>query len=95
MTEPETFHIFVDGRPIPATDGQSLADALLAAGVSTFRTTASGEPRGPHCNMGICHECRMVVDGTPNVRTCMTPARPGVRARTQHDDRIEAPDENR
>jgi hypothetical protein len=38
--------------------------------------------------MGICYECRMIVNGIPNVRTCMTPATPGCRITTQNDSRI-------
>jgi hypothetical protein len=39
--------------------------------------------------MGICYECRMVVDGIPNVRTCMTPALPGSQIKVQDDGAIE------
>jgi hypothetical protein len=33
--------------------------------------------------MGICHDCRMVVDGIANVRTCLEPAREGMVVETQ------------
>jgi len=93
MDKGKTFSIRHDGRQISVRPGQSVAEALLENGVVTFRTTTNGEPRGPFCNMGICFECRMIIDGRPNTRACMTPATPGCRARTQHDAAIEVPDE--
>ncbi len=95
MPAESAFTILFDGRPIPAEDGRSVAETLLENGVHTFRRTRNGEPRGPFCNMGICFECRMVIDGHPNSRSCMTPVRPGMRVETQHDSNIEAPDEDR
>jgi len=82
---PQRFEIFLDGDPLPARRGQTIAEALLAAGVRTFRYSRSGSPRGPYCTMGVCFECRMTVDGRPNVRTCMTPAVPGCRVERQSD----------
>jgi predicted molibdopterin-dependent oxidoreductase YjgC len=82
---PAHFEIFLDGRPVAARRGQTIAEALLAAGVRTFHYSRNGSPRGPFCTMGICFECRMTVDGQPNVRTCMTPAFPGCRVERQHD----------
>lgn len=95
MTIETAFAILFDGRPIPARDGRSVAETLLENGIETFRRTRSGEPRGPFCNMGICFECRMVIDGRPNSRACMTPVRPGMRVETQRDADIEVPDEDR
>jgi len=73
-----------DGRPIPARTGDSIAVALLSAGVSATRTTpVSGAPRGPFCMIGVCFECLAVVDGRANVQTCMTPVRDGMRVERQ------------
>ncbi|MBT8366041.1 MAG: (2Fe-2S)-binding protein, partial [Deltaproteobacteria bacterium] len=41
-----------------------------------------------YCGMGICYECRMNVNGIPNVRTCMTLATLGCRIATQDDSKI-------
>ena len=82
--EAETFDIFVDGRPAPAREGDTIASALIAAGVRVFRFSAKrGEPRGLFCAIGRCTDCAMTVDGVPNVRTCMTAARPGMKVETQ------------
>lgn len=78
------FRLTVDGEPVEAYPGETVATALLAAGRRVARRSARrGEPRGVFCAMGVCHDCRMVVDGEPNVRTCLTPARPGMAVSTQ------------
>jgi hypothetical protein len=76
--------IWFDDRPIPARTGDSIAVALLAAGINTTRTTpVSGAPRGPYCMMGACFECLAIVDGRPNVQTCMMPVSDGMRVKRQ------------
>ena len=79
-----TLSMFVDGRTLQAYEGESIAAALLASGSRATRWTArSGEPRGYFCGMGVCQDCLVTVDGLPNVRACMTPAREGIRVETQ------------
>ncbi|HEY1411513.1 MAG TPA: (2Fe-2S)-binding protein [Rhodopila sp.] len=76
--------IFFDGRLIAACSGDSIAVALLAAGITTTRMTpVLGAPRGPYCLMGACFECLAVVDGRPNVQTCMTEVHDGMRIERQ------------
>ena len=78
------FDIEVDGRKIPAYDGETIAAALVAAGIRVSRyTPETHEPRGVYCGIGICHECVMVVNGAPNIRICQTLATPGCRVETQ------------
>jgi aerobic-type carbon monoxide dehydrogenase small subunit (CoxS/CutS family) len=47
-------------------------------------TAKRHEPRGIFCAIGRCTDCVMVVDGVPNVRTCMTPLTEGMRVQTQY-----------
>ena len=76
--------ITVDGREIPAKSGEPIAAALLASGVRVFRKTAKkGYPRGVFCGIGRCTDCVMTVDGKPNVRTCVTPVRAGMKVEPQ------------
>jgi len=82
-----------DGRPIKAQNGQTIAEALLAKGITTVRKTRKGADRGVYCAMGVCYECRAIVNGTPNTRTCMTAVTQGCKVTTQEDDRIEVDDE--
>ena len=83
VTRPAAFTIDVDGEAVEAYPGESLAAVLLAGGIRAFRTTASG-PRGPFCNMGVCFECLVEVDGAL-LRACTTAARAGMRVRTGAD----------
>jgi hypothetical protein len=78
--------LFFDGRPLHAREGDSVASALLAAGVIVTRQTpVSGAPRGPWCMMGACFDCVAIVDGRRGMRTCMTPVREGLCVDTQRD----------
>lgn len=74
--------IEVDGVPVTAYEGESLAAALLAAGWRAFGRRSDGSLRGPYCNMGVCFECILTVDGRPGVRACTTPVRASVRVET-------------
>jgi aerobic-type carbon monoxide dehydrogenase small subunit (CoxS/CutS family) len=71
----------VDGRPLSAPAGQSLAAVLLTAGRSTLRNSPSGTPRGLYCGIGVCQECRVRVDGQV-VRACVTPVAGGMDVTT-------------
>jgi hypothetical protein len=79
------FRFTLDGEPVEAYPGETIATALLAADRRTARRTAHrGAPRGVFCAIGVCHDCRMIVDGEANVRTCLVPARSGMVVETQH-----------
>ena len=67
-----------DGRPIPALEGETIAAALSAAGIVTFRRTVTGAPRGLHCGMGACFDCVVSVDGRIGQRACMTKVADGM-----------------
>ncbi|MDR3529593.1 MAG: FAD-dependent oxidoreductase [Rhodopila sp.] len=67
-----------DGRRIEALQGETVAAALSAAGVTTFRHTPSGAPRGLFCGMGACFDCVVTVDGRVGQRACMTQAVDGM-----------------
>ena len=82
--EPDTY-IVCDGKRIPAVSGEPIAAALMASGIRVMRRTArTGKPRGVFCGIGRCSDCKMIVDGVPGVRTCVTPVREGMRVETQH-----------
>ena len=83
--EKKEITIYYDGQPVRAQEGEPVAAALLAAGIRSFRRTVKrGEPRGVFCAIGRCTDCMMIVDGQPNVRTCVTPARDGMRLQPQY-----------
>jgi len=76
--------IHVDGRPVPAREGETVASALVAAGWTAFRTTERRrQPRGVFCAIGKCTDCVMTVNGVPNVRTCVTLVQDDMQVSTQ------------
>lgn len=87
LDELDTSHtvtIYYNGTPIEALEGEPIASALINAGIHAFRTTQKRhEPRGIFCAIGRCTDCKMIVDGVPNTRTCITPVKDGMRVETQ------------
>lgn len=78
VRSPVTLH--VQGQAIQARAGDTLAIALLNAGVVAFRhTPVSGQLRGPLCMMGVCFDCLVEVDGRQNVQSCMVEVRDGMQ----------------
>ncbi len=74
-----------DGKEMQGYEGEPIAMALHANGVMVHRYTAKKHtPRGIFCAIGRCTDCVMVVDGVPNVRTCMTPLKEGMKVETQY-----------
>lgn len=85
LEEAPIVEIEVDGKVIKARAGEPIAAALLAAGKNIFRFTRKrGEPRGVFCAIGQCTDCMMIVNGVPNVRTCVTTVEAGMKIQTQH-----------
>lgn len=81
-----------DGKELTGFEGESIAAALKAAGIMVHRYTAKQhKPRGVFCAIGRCTDCVMVVNGIPNVRTCVTPLEEGMIVQTQHG--VEAKEE--
>jgi sarcosine oxidase subunit alpha len=80
---PDRVTLLVNGEEVIVPAGTSVAAAILAAGISEFRRSVSGESRGPLCGMGICFECRVSVDGERARRSCQMPCRDGMRVVTE------------
>ena len=80
--------ITVDGKAIGARTGDTVAAALLAAGIGRFRTTpVSGAARAPYCMMGVCFDCLVTVDGVGSRQACLVPVREGMAIETQQGKR--------
>lgn len=81
----EKIRFYLDGKEMYGYEGDTIAAALMAAGVTTHRhTRKKGAPRGIFCAIGRCTDCVMVVDGQINVRTCITPLKEGMQVQTQY-----------
>ncbi len=74
-----------DGREMTGYIGEPIAVSLAACGVHAYRYTEKHHaPRGLFCGIGQCNDCIAVVNGVPNVRTCVTLLEEGMRVETQH-----------
>jgi glycine/D-amino acid oxidase-like deaminating enzyme len=80
-----------DGQTIKALEGETIAAALSAAGITTFRHTPSGAPRGAFCGMGACYDCVVTVDGRSGQRACMTPAADGLTVTSMPPETLAVP----
>ncbi len=78
----------IDGKPVSARSGDTVASALLAAGVERCRTTpVTGAPRLPYCLMGVCFDCLVSIDGVGSRQACLVPVREGMQVETQQGKR--------
>ena len=66
---PETFTITINGAINRVARGTTVAAAMLLADMPS-RISVTGEQRGALCGMGVCFECRAVVNGVLHRRTC-------------------------
>ena len=78
--------IRIDDQSVDCFEGETLAVALMAAGVLQMNLRGGARPRAPYCNMGACFDC-MVGVANPQGRfirrrACMTPVRDGLQVRT-------------
>ncbi len=77
------------GKTVEAREGDTVAAALLAAQVPTFRETpVAGSPRGPYCMMGVCFDCLLTIDGEANRQGCLTLVADGMTVERQAGRRI-------
>ena len=69
-----------EGRHLRIERGDTVASALLRAGVRTFaRSIKHHRRRGPYCLTGDCASCLLTIDGVPGERSCVLPALDGMR----------------
>ena len=66
----DTIRIKVNQSQLKVPSGTVVAAALALAGITQFRRSVCGQPRGPLCGMGICMECRVTINGQSNCRSC-------------------------
>ncbi|MGV1963876.1 (2Fe-2S)-binding protein [Rhizobium rhizogenes] len=79
----EGLTVVVDGEPVSAEAGESVAAVLLRLDPLWSRTTpVSEERRAPYCMMGVCFECLALVDGA-SVQTCLVPVKDGMHVHRQ------------
>ena len=82
----ETIEFTFEGKKVMGQMGDTIASALVNLGISVFSVSIKlKRPRGFYCAIGNCAACKMVVDGKPNVRTCITKLEPGMVVERQTD----------
>jgi predicted molibdopterin-dependent oxidoreductase YjgC len=85
---PAAVTVYIDGHPVRAEAGESVAALLLRQPDGWCRTTPVSESRrAPYCMMGVCFECLIEVDGQGSVQGCLTPVREGMSVTRQQGRR--------
>ncbi|SCG83381.1 sarcosine oxidase, subunit alpha [Proteiniborus sp. DW1] len=73
-----------NGEELEGYKGETIAAALHAAGVKVLgKSIFKQRPRGFYCAIGNCSSCNMIVNGEPNIRTCITELKDGMVVETQ------------
>ncbi len=72
----------VNGNRITVPSGSTVAVAMILAG-QPCRTSVTGEPRGVLCGMGICFECRVVINENLHSRSCQILCEEGMSVTSQ------------
>jgi sarcosine oxidase subunit alpha len=74
-----------DGRRVPFCEGDTVASALYASGVTVFsRSFKYHRPRGIYDAHGFGAEVLVTIDGAPNLLADRVHPRPGMDVRTQN-----------
>lgn len=78
---PDQVTLTVNGAAVSVPSGTTVAVAVVMAG-QPCRVSVSGELRSALCGMGICFECRVVVNGKKHSRSCQLLCEPGMQVKT-------------
>ena len=79
------FTINVDGKTIPAVEGESVLSALLASNIRQLMKNDYGAESGAYCGMGVCHCCLLHIDGRHKQRACQTIVKPDMKVETSRN----------
>ncbi len=67
----ELVTITFEGEQLQVPAGETVLASVMAAGAGYNRTSPiSGAHRAGYCQMGVCFECLMEIDGIPNQQAC-------------------------
>jgi D-hydroxyproline dehydrogenase subunit gamma len=78
---PDAVSVTINGAVQRVASGTTVAAAMLISGQPS-RVSVGGERRSPLCGMGICFECRAVVNGIAHRRTCQIACEQGMTVET-------------
>ncbi len=77
MTVATHVELTLDGHALQVPAGSSLAAALTLRDGGCARISVTGQARAPLCGMGICQECRLLVNGRRRL-ACQTLCQDGM-----------------
>jgi len=72
----------IDARSVSVPAGTSVAAAIAMTGDASTRRSVGGQARAPLCGMGVCQECRVVIDCRAHQLSCQTPCESGMQVLT-------------
>jgi len=72
----------IDARSVSVPAGTSVAAAIAMTGNASTRRSVGGQARAPLCGMGVCQECRVVIDGRAHQLSCQTACESGMHVLT-------------
>ncbi|MDI6453368.1 (2Fe-2S)-binding protein [Peloplasma aerotolerans] len=82
--EREEISFIFEGKNVIGYQGDTIASALHDLDIKTLSYSIKlNRPRGFYCAIGNCASCNMVVNGKPNVRTCITPLKENMTVERQ------------
>lgn len=74
--------IELDGQRHQVPAGITVAAALSLRADGVTRHSVQGEPRAAFCGMGVCQECRVLINGQRRL-ACQTVCRSGMVVQTR------------
>ncbi|TDB49365.1 2Fe-2S iron-sulfur cluster-binding protein [Photorhabdus luminescens] len=78
LKKPPFIALFIDGELITVPTGITVAAALAYTSDEHCRISISHQLRVPFCGMGICQECRLMINGRRRV-ACQTVCEMGMK----------------
>ncbi len=82
----EKIQFTYNGKIVKGQEGDTIASALHNLGIRKLSHSIEHKrARGFYCAIGNCASCNMIVNGKPNVRTCVTLLENGMEVKTQQN----------
>lgn len=67
-----------NGHPLHFVKGQTVAQALMKAGIVSYGTPSSGQAFSVFCGIGQCQSCLVEVEGEAPREACLLPCFEGL-----------------
>jgi predicted molibdopterin-dependent oxidoreductase YjgC len=78
----DSVQIKINGNEVSVSPLTVVATAIASEGIALFRRSVTGKPRTPLCGMGVRFECRVTINGQPNIRSCQVLCEDGMEIDT-------------